>query len=159
HLAVFGQRDTAGVITGGLVPDAAVTYKSVRTGNWSDPTTWEHVGHAGDGTLPGADANVLVTTGTTVTVDHTFTDVSLRTVRDDGTLRFDPHPTTGLKVDTVIVEPGAAFTMGTAAERIDPQYTAKVIFADRGPIDLGWDPLQFSRGLVSHGSVSIFGSQ
>jgi hypothetical protein len=42
--------------------------------------------------------------------------------------------------------------------RIDPDKQAKIVFADTGPIDLAWDPLQFSRGLVSHGDVSIFGS-
>ena len=43
-------------------------------------------------------------------------------------------------------------------QRIDPDKCAKIVFADSGPIDLSWDPLQFSRGLVSHGEVSIFGS-
>src|SRR5262249_26915898 len=42
--------------------------------------------------------------------------------------------------------------------RIDADKRAKVIFAETGPINLAWDPLQFSRGLVSHGEVSIFGS-
>src|SRR5262249_55110842 len=159
HLAVFGARDAAtGVVTGGLVPDAAVTYRSAKSGAWSDPTTWLHVGSPGDGTLPGADDNVLVSTGTDVVVDGTFTASSLRTVRVDGELDFDPHANTALKVDTIIVEPTGVFHMGTAADRIDAQHSARVIFADRGAIDLNWDPLQFSRGLVSHGEVSVYGT-
>ena len=43
-------------------------------------------------------------------------------------------------------------------QRIDADKRARVIFADTGAIDLNWDPLNFSRGLVSHGDVSIFGS-
>ena len=75
-----------------------------------------------------------------------------------------------IKSDTIIVEPDAVFQMGTdptqpdplsptgMGQRIDADKHAKVVFADRGPIDLAWDPLQFSRGLVSHGDVSIFGT-
>ena len=38
HLAVFGARDAATlVVTGGLVPDAAVTTHTIASGNWSNP--------------------------------------------------------------------------------------------------------------------------
>src|SRR5262245_10530387 len=67
HLAVFGERDAAGVVTKGLVPDAAVTFKSVQTGNWSNPDTWLEIA-TGQHRVPTAGANVLVTAGTTVTV-------------------------------------------------------------------------------------------
>src|SRR5437879_4361347 len=40
HLAVFGVVDANGVVTGGLVPDAAVTVKSIASGNWSSPAVW-----------------------------------------------------------------------------------------------------------------------
>lgn len=178
HLAVFGSRDpNSGIITGGLVPDSAVTYVSIPSSTpekWSDPSTWKYVGPTPtDGSvpspIPGPNANVLISTSSVVLVDG-IEDAPLRTVRDDGTLRFDPHANTDLTVDTIIVEPDAVFQMGTdptkpdqysatgMGERIDPDKQAKVVFADRGPIDLAWDPLQFSRGLVSHGEVSIFGS-
>ncbi len=107
--------------------------------------------------------------GSVVIVDAQFSS-PLHTIRDDGTLRFDPHANTLLSVDTIIVEPEGVFQMGTdptkpdplsptgMGQRIDANVRAQVIFADTGPIDLAWDPLQFSRGLVSHGEVSIFGS-
>jgi hypothetical protein len=179
HLAVFGQRDeTSHIVSGGLVPDAALTYISVPSATpeeWSDPATWQYVGEAPtDGTtpspIPGPGANVLISENSVVIVDINST-ASLRTIRTDGTLRFDPHANTSLLVDTIIVEPGGVFQMGTDpsqpdplsptgfGERIDADKRAKVVFADGGAIDLAWDPLQFSRGLVSHGEVSIFGSE
>ncbi len=178
HLAIFGARDpNSGIVTGGLVPDSTATYISVPRSTpekWSDPSTWKYVGPAPtDGSIPspipGSDANVVISTNSIVLVDG-IENVPLRTVRDDGTLRFDPHANTDLTVDTIVVEPNAVFQMGTdptkpdpysatgMGQRIDPDKQAKVVFADRGPIDLAWDPLQFSRGLVSHGNVSIFGS-
>jgi hypothetical protein len=178
HLAVFGSRDaTTGVVTGGLVPDSSVTYISVpgiAPEKWSDPNTWRYVGPAlANGALPspipGPGANALISLGSIVLVDAEFSS-SLHTLRDDGTLRFDPHANTLLSVDTIIVEPEGVFQMGTdptkpdalsptgLGQRIDADKHAKIIFADTGPIDLAWDPLQFSRGLVSHGEVSIFGS-
>ncbi len=178
HLAVFGARDPGtGVITGGLVPDLALTYISVPNSTpekWSDPATWHYVGPAPtDGStpsaIPGPGANVLISENSVVIVDM-LASAPLHTIRDDGTLRFDPHANTLLSVDTIIVEPDGVFQMGTDpsrpdpysstgfGERIDADKRAKVIFADLGPIDLAWDPLQFSRGLVSHGEVSIFGS-
>ncbi len=109
HLAVFGARDaTTGVVTGGLVSDAALTYKSIASGNWSNASIWGHNSgngiFAADGTLPGNDANVLISTGTVVTVDGNESvglnnsRVALRTIRDDGTLRFDPNADTRLLV-------------------------------------------------------------
>src|SRR5436309_2936200 len=37
HLAVFGMIDAnTGVVTGGLAPDAAATYRSITSGVWSN---------------------------------------------------------------------------------------------------------------------------
>ena len=178
HLAVFGLRDAAtGVITGGLVPDAKLTYISLPSTtpeNWSDPDTWRYVGPTPtDGSIPspipGANDNVLISTNSVVIVDG-INNSPLRTVRIDGMLRFDPHADTRLTVDTIIVQTSGVFQMGTnpaepdlfsptgMGEPIDSARKAKVVFADRGAIDLNWDPLQFSRGLITHGEVSVFGA-
>ena len=181
HLAVFGARDaTTGVVSGGLVSDAALTYRSVASGNWSNASIWGHNDGNGnflsDGTIPGNDANVLIATGTVVTVDGNESvgpnnsRIALRTIRDDGTLRFDPNADTRLLVDTIIVEPSGVFQMGTADVPIAVNHKARLVFADRemgltpaeqitfDAAQLAWDPLQFSHGLVSHGDVSINGS-
>lgn len=119
YLAVFGARDpVTNVIIGGFVPDSTVTNHSIASGNWSDPSIWR------DG-VPDDNDNVLISMGTVVTVDRdetvSATDcrVALRAIRDDGTLRFDPHANTKLLVDTIIVEGCGILEMGTAADPID----------------------------------------
>ncbi len=170
HLAVFGSRDAAtGIVTGGLVPNSEVNNFSVASGEWDDPATWS------DG-VPDDEDNVLISTGTVVTIDSdasvspTDPRVALRTVRVDGELEFDPHANTKLLVDTIVVQGSGVFEMGTEAEPIDSTHRARVIFADRkiglSPAEQAdfdheqfhWDPLQFSHGLLSHGSVSIHGA-
>lgn len=179
HLAVFGSRDpVSGVVSGGLLPDRSISYISVPSATpqeWSDPSTWRYVGEApADGSqpspIPSAGANVVISDGSTVVVDTVFT-TPLHAIRTDGTLRFDPHADTLLVADTILVTTEGVFQMGTdptlpdplsatgMGERIDVNRRARVIFADSGPIDVSWDPLQFSRGLVSHGAVSIFGTE
>lgn len=174
HLAVFGARNKdTGAIFGGLAPDSSATYISIPGGaaeKWSDSNTWRYVGPGNaPSPTPGPGANVIISMGSIVIVDQQFS-VPLHTIRDDGILRFDPHANTSLAVDTVLVEPEGTFQMGTdpsrpdplsstgMGQRIDADKSAKVEFTDTGAIDLNWDPLQYSRGLISHGAVSIFGS-
>ncbi|HYV38421.1 MAG TPA: G8 domain-containing protein, partial [Gemmataceae bacterium] len=108
HLAVFGKPEADGSITGGLVPDVALTYKSMASGPWSASTTWQYLGSDPTASpIPGPGANVLVSANTTVTVDTAT--AAVRTVRDDGVLNFDPSQDTALKVDTLIVEPQGTF--------------------------------------------------
>jgi G8 domain len=160
HLAVFGAQDAVtGVVTGGLVPDAAATYRSKSSGVWSSPDTWQYLGSVANApAVPGVGDNVVISQGTTVTLDGVT--AAVRTVRDDGTLSFDATKDTTLKADTIIVEPTGTYQMGTATQPIEAAHKAQVIFvsqmsaADR----LVWDPLQFSLGFVSHGDVSIYGS-
>jgi hypothetical protein len=135
-----------------LVPHAAVTHKAVRDGLWSDPATWN------DEKLPTADANVLVPHGKTVTVDRIFA-VALRTVRVDGKLAFAPDRDTSLLVDTMVVAPGGQLVIGTAAAPIARDKRARLLFADPGAIDSTWDPNLLSRGLISHGQVSMVGAE
>ncbi len=158
HAAVFA-----------LVPDSAATYKSVASGNWSDPTVWNHFNSTtntwvADGTTPGSNANVVISAATTVTVDGdeaidaSGNRLALHTIRDDGVLTFNTHVNTELLVDTFIVSPQGVLDIGTASDPVASNVTAQVVFADgtandgsNRDIDLNWDPLQFSRGLVSHG--------
>lgn len=171
HLAVFGGRDpVTQVVTGGLVPDAAVTDRSIASGKWSDPSIWSNG-------IPKDGDNVLISLGMTVTVDGNESvdaaghRLALRTIRADGSISFDAHANTTLLVDTIIVEPQGTYEMGTEADPIDVSHRARLIFADLrqglnaagqaayDAAQLGWDPLQFSHGLVSHGDVSITGSE
>jgi hypothetical protein len=134
-----------------LVPDADITHTAVRSGPWSEPPTWK------DGKLPAADANVLVPEGVAVTVDRII-GVRLRTIRVAGTLQFAPDRDTALLVDTLVVSPEGRLSMGTPEEPVAAGKQARLTFADRGPIDTGWDPTLLSRGLISHGKVTLCGS-
>jgi hypothetical protein len=132
HIAAFGQPDGNGGITGGLLPDSSVTVKSVASGNWSNPAVWS------TGAVPKSFDNVLVTAGTTITVDGDESpNGALHGIRVDGTLRFHPHANTTLLVDTILVEDGGVYDMGTPTDPndlssgpIDASHRATVIFAD-----------------------------
>ena len=63
----------------------------------------------------GSRANVLISLGSVVIVDAQFSS-PLHTIRDDGTLRFDPHANTLLLVDTIIVEPEGTFPNGDRSD-------------------------------------------
>src|SRR5690242_13001923 len=82
HIAVFGSHNTTtGVITGGLVPDSAVTIESVPNAAnpsaplfWTSPSTWTLVSNGvpignPNNVIPQNFADVLITRGTTVTIN------------------------------------------------------------------------------------------
>jgi hypothetical protein len=135
-----------------LVPPSDATHTAVRDGRWSDPATWK------DRKLPTADANVLIPKGKTVTLDEVLS-VSIRTVRIDGKLEFAHDRDTCLVVDTMVVPPGGELVVGTVKAPIAPDKRARIVFADRGPIDTRWDPNLLSRGLLAHGTVSLVGAE
>jgi hypothetical protein len=137
-----------------LVPHSAATHTAVQNGDWDDPATWDHG-------IPTVGANVLIPKEFTVQLDSVQRDV-LRTLRIDGTLNFAPTINTGLVVDTMIVASSGSLLMGTALAPIAPDVEAKIIIGDydpANPTDRHWDPQQFSRGLISHGTVSMFGAE
>jgi hypothetical protein len=130
--------------------DATAT--AMRDGPWSDPRTWK------EGAVPAADARVLILEGTAVTLDDVMR-VPLRSLRIDGSLQFAADKNTGLSVETMVVSPTGHLIIGTADKPIAADKKAEIIFLGRGPIDTTWDPHQLSRGLISHGSVSIHGAE
>jgi hypothetical protein len=135
-----------------LVPRAAATHTAEADGRWSDPAVWK------DGKLPTTNADVLIPTGKTVTLDAALS-VSLRTVRVDGKLEFAPDRDTCLTADTIVVPPGGELVVGTVKAPLARDRRARIIFADRGPIDARWDPTLLSRGLIAHGRVSLVGAE
>ena len=135
----------------GLVDPAAVTHAAVASGPWSAAATWA------DGALPTAGARVLVPAGLTVTVDAVFA-AELKTLRVDGTLRFDPTTTTELRVDTLVSALGSRVEIGTPDSPVQPDATARIVFADLGEIDPAVDPRQLGRGAIFHGTTRIHGA-
>jgi hypothetical protein len=83
----------------------------------------------------------------------------LATIRVDGTLSFDTAVNTELRVDTIAVAASGLFEMGTVSAPIQPNVKARLLITNDGPIDRVADPFGISRGLLSHGSVSIYGAE
>ena len=135
-----------------LISMEQATHVAVASGNWSDPATWQN------GVLPDAGARVLIPMEHAVTVDGMI-QPEFKTVGIHGTLRFATDVNTELRVDTFVSAPHGRLEMGTAANPVQDNVTARVVFADDGAIDRTWDPEQLSRGAILHGPVEIVGSE
>ena len=134
-----------------LVRYSQVTHYAVASGAWSDPNTWH------DGVVPGNGARVLIPIDVEVTVDRAI-PARIGTVRVDGTLSFATTANSELRVETIVVSSVGRFEMGTEAAPIPANISARLLITDNGPIDRVADPFGISRGLISHGSVSIHGA-
>lgn len=144
------QREHLAVMN--LVPVSAATHVAVNDGSWFDPATWAN------GQVPGDGAKVLIPQGVTVDYDGQ-SKASIFTVRVDGKLDFATDVDTFMEVDTFVVTPTGNLTIGTEGNPVDPSVSAVISFADNGPINVAWDPMLLSRGLISHGSVDIHGAE
>ncbi|MBE9066802.1 hypothetical protein IQ260_09065 [Leptolyngbya cf. ectocarpi LEGE 11479] len=145
HLALFDL----------LSPEQA-THRAIADGNWSDATTWE------GGRIPGEDADVFIGEGVSVTYDVApGSNPELHYVRVNGELHFATDQDTAMKVDTLMTDVASTLTIGTEENPMPAHFTTAIEIADNGPItdfrDI--DPLQLSRGVVTHGKVSIQGAE
>ncbi len=135
-----------------LVPVAAATHVAVNNGSWFDPKTWAN------GQVPGDGAKVLIPQGVTVDYDGQ-SKASIFTIRVDGQLDFATDKDTFLEVDTFVVATTGHLTIGTEGKPVDPSVSTIISFADNGPINVAWDPMLLSRGLISHGTIDIHGAE
>lgn len=135
-----------------LVPVSEATHVAVNDGSWFDPNTWAN------GEVPGDGAQVVIPHGVSVDYDGE-SDVSIFTVRVDGELDFATDRDTFLEVDTFIVAPSGHLKVGTIEDPVQEGFEAVIQIADNGPIDVGWDPQLFSRGLISHGAIEVHGAK
>ena len=129
----------------------AASHVAVASGPWSSPSTWR------DGLMPDEGSRVLIPEGLTVEVDGAFR-ASLQWIRVNGTLRFATDVDTALKVDTVITAPGSRLEIGTPMDPVQAEVFARIEFADRGPLNVGSDPLLIGRGAILHGATQIHGA-
>jgi hypothetical protein len=135
-----------------LVPRAEATHVAIANGDWFDPDTWY------EGRIPGADAKVLIPAGVSVTYDGE-SDVSLFTVRVDGELSFATDRNTKMIVDTMIITGTGRLEIGSEDNPVGAGVTTKILIANNGDIDVSWDPMLLSRGIVSQGQVDIHGAE
>jgi hypothetical protein len=134
------------------VPDfcAAPTIRSVASGNWSSPSTWNPA------RVPGANDKVVVGSGNNVTYDA-VSDASLDCVSIEGALRFRNNASTRIKVGNLMVKDSGVLEVGTAASPIPGGVTAEIIIADR-PLNTGTDPEQYGTGFIGFGRVTMHGA-
>lgn len=121
-------------------------------GNWSSPGTWQ------GGSVPGANARVLIPAGSTVTVDGLIT-TEYKSVRIDGELKFATGVDTELRTEYLVSSMNGRLEIGTASTPIDANRTATVVFADRGGTTTSQDPERFAPGAVLMGPVEMRGAQ
>lgn len=138
-----------------LLPASKASHRAISDGSWSDASTWE------GGKIPDADADVLIPEGIAVTYDVApGNNPKLHYVRVNGELHFATDQDTAMKVDTLMTDARSTLTIGTAENPMPAQFSASIEIADNGPItdirDI--DPLQLSRGIITHGKVSIQGA-
>ena len=135
-----------------LVKHGDATHVAVKSGNWSDASTWKN------GRVPGDGAKVLIGDGLDVTY-NAKSNARLKTIRVDGQLDFATKQDTKLVIDTFVVAPNGKLTIGTKNNPVAGNVNTEILIADNGKIDRRWDPTQISRGIISHGEVEIYGQE
>ena len=138
-LALFPSAEAAGVVT------------AVRDGSWFSPQTWA------TGEVPSEAHRVLIPCGRVVWYDGKSA-ARLDRVAVDGILHFATEVDTELVVDTLLTSPRSILTIGLAGVPVRSNVKARiVIHRANGPLDPGTDPKRLTKGVVTHGTVRIFG--
>ena len=135
-----------------LVSQNEATHVAINNGSWFDPSTWRN------GQVPGDNAKVIIPEGVTVKYDGE-SDARLFTLGVYGEVNFATDKNTKMITDTFVVSPQGKLTIGTENDPVESDVQTRIIIADNGVIDRNWDPKQLSRGLISHGEVSIHGQE
>lgn len=130
---------------------AAFTHTAVADGTWNTAATW-------GGSVPVTNSIVCIPAGRKVTVTTQETS-RLRHIQVNGELRMWIHSSTRLYVDTIYVASGATFVIGDAVNTVKAGKVAEIVFIswNGAAIDRSWDAKEKSRGLVSDGTIRIFG--
>ncbi len=91
----------------------------------------------------------------------------IRYVKVEGNLRFGIHWDTQLVVETLFVGTNGRLLVGAGNFPVQPGRTCKITILpevtdltgtpEPVPIDLAWDPLERTRGIVTFGSVELYG--
>ncbi|MEM9450920.1 MAG: G8 domain-containing protein, partial [Cyanobacteria bacterium P01_E01_bin.6] len=147
HLNFFSS------VEGHLIANSGRVVRAIRSGAWSDPNTWE------GGKIPGQDALVYIPPTVDVEYDAS-SETRLDIVYVKGGLKFSTDTSTKMVVDSLLTSGGSDLTIGTEGKPVSAGVTTDIVIRKDGqPADKrSWDPGQFSKGIVTHGTVDIFGA-
>ena len=136
-----------------LIQSMNPTHIAINNGSWFDPDTWM------DGKVPNRNAKVLIPDGISVKYDAR-SNARIDTIAIEGELSFSENRHTRLVVETILNADSGTLEMGSENQAVAANKTARIVFtSDRAIGDnASWDPTQLSKGLVSHGKVSIHGA-
>ncbi len=128
------------------------TITAANSGNWSSPSTW-------GGTLPVNDDRVLIPNGITVTVDGMIAE-EFKSVRINygGKLQFATNVNTELRTEYLFSAMMGSLEIGTITNKISPNVTASLVFAERGGTSSSFDPERFAPGAVLMGTTVMYGN-
>ncbi|QDV26829.1 G8 domain-containing protein [Aureliella helgolandensis] len=135
---------------------ANAEFVAVRSGDWSDPLTWNQR------RVPGVGATVQIPQGQDVDYDvnsHTKLDA----IEVSGRLDFDPTVDTALWINEIMVMPHGTMTIGTADDSVAPSQKAEIVFTDSTPKTgtknaPGEDIWNFGNGLIVLGTLELHGA-
>ena len=148
HSMSMGHHHNA---TLGLFDPKDATHVAVKSGDWTDPKTWEN------GRVPGNDAKVHIPSGVEVAYDST-SNAQLEVVRVDGALDFVTNADTSMLVQSLFTGHHSRLTIGTSDNPVEAGVEARIVIADE-KIDLKKDAEQLGNGIVTEGRVEIHGAE
>jgi hypothetical protein len=134
------------------IPDlcANPTARSVKSGAWSDRSTW-----AG-GQMPGPQDRIRVARGTAVVLDVVM-PAAVDCLGIEGHLALAADRTTRLWAGNILVYERGELTVGSVATPIAPEVSAEIVIANRA-IDAARDPDQYGTGLIVLGALKMYGA-
>ncbi len=125
---------------------------AINSGDWSNPSIWSSA------QIPGAQARVLIPSGTEVTYDlFSDTEIYCIEVAEQGILNWSIDQSTRLRIINMQILPEGALVIGQETSPIANDSTAEIIFSDQ-PLDvMGVDPAQYGNGLHVFGAITLHG--
>jgi hypothetical protein len=133
-----------------LLPAEKATHRAKANGDWADPKTWEQG-------VPTAGARVIIPECIRVTIRTELAE-DLEWVRVEGTLQFAPDVNTRLQLMTMLVTDTGTLEIGSAADRVRADRTARIVFVPRSKEHRAGDAYDISGGLIALGEVQVFGA-
>ncbi|MDQ2076689.1 Ig-like domain-containing protein [Marinimicrobium sp. ABcell2] len=134
-----------------LVDYDNMTHAAIADGYWCNPDVWHNQ------SVPGDGARVVIPSDRQVQYNQ-WDDSRLHTLRIDGELTFANDESSRMIVDTLVLDPRGTLNIGTVDSPISASAQVDIVIADNGDIDVDWDPLLLSRGLILHGTTNIHGA-